>query len=242
MRTNGIGTLLGRCTALRFGCLAAAALFVGVAVVDAQENAAPPKTWHATAVVEIDRTRRVIDYWSRGSEMRARTLINGHPFTTVVSGGRYIVWDGLTGKGLDLGRSAESRAQDTTRPRPFAFEFEEIRRDGGEKVDELLFGARKGEIWQVSDNRGRRKVWVTVGTPQVPLRVETYDRGTSSNVELDYLNWVFDQELPDAFFRPPTNVQLERFEYEAFMTAAQKGAVAPMPILYPDLLHGTPPR
>lgn len=206
-----------------------------------ERESAMPRTWHATAIVRGDIGLRVVDYWSRGPDMRARTVMKGHPITTIVVDGRYIVYDELTGKGLDIGRSPRAIAEDADRVRPFGFELDEVKLEGGERVEELVFGSRRGEIWQVTDARGRRKVWVTVGTPQVPLRVETFDRKTAAKIDLDYQNWVFDLELSDRFFSPPAGTTLESFEYDDFMQRALDGRIGAVPILYPDLLHGQPP-
>lgn len=211
------------------------------AIARAEEERPPPSTWHATAFVRGSMGIRVIDYWSKGSDMVARTLIAGHPITTIISGGRYIVYDGLTRKGLALERSPRARAEDRRRPRPFAFEFEEIVRDGGERVEQVALGRSRGEVWQIRDARGRRKVWVTTSPPRVPLRLETFDRATSETVELDYQNWIFDMELSRDFFSAPRGVELERLDYTDFLERAARGPVGQVPILYPDLLHGTPP-
>ena len=205
------------------------------------EGAVPrptPKTYFTTAVVQGDVGVRMIDYWSEGPKMRARTMMSGHPLTTIVTGTRYIVFDELTGQGLDLGRAPNAMAGDGRRSRPFAFEFEEIQAQGAERVEELVFGSTKGEVWQVTDNRGKRKVWVTVGQPQVPLRVQTFDRATGAQVDIDYQNWIFDLDLPKPFFEAPANIRLKRFEYEAYMKKSLESPVGTVPILYPDLLHG----
>lgn len=198
----------------------------------------PPTTFYSTAYVRGDMGIRVIDYWSRGSSMRARTLIGGHPILTLVEGDRYVVVDLLTAKGVDIRRPAAAVAQDAERSRPFAFELEEIIRDGGEKIEDVAFGPLAAEIWQVRDGRGRRKVWVSAKEPRVPLRVETFSRAASNTTELDYSNWIFDMELPAEFFRPPQGIQLEVLEYEAYEVKSAAGTVTNVPILYPDLLHG----
>jgi len=213
----------------------------GAQEAEAAVGRSAPPPYHTNAHVRGDMGTRVIDYWSRGPDMLARTLVGGHPIVTIVTGGRYIVYDGLTGKGLDIARSERALAADVGRERPFAFELAEVQAEGAEKIDELLFGSRKGEVWQITDERGRRKVWVTVGVPQVPLRVETFDRSTAATVDMDYQNWIFDLEFSDAFFAPPPRIELQRFEFEAFLDAAAQGPVAAVPILYPDLLIGPPP-
>ncbi len=205
------------------------------------EERPAPKSYFATAVVRGDVGMRMVDYWSRGPSMRARTLMSGHPLVTIVHGSRYVAYDELTGKGIDLGRSPRAIAGDRDRTRPFAFELEEIQAAGGERIEELVFGSRKGEIWQVTDARGKRKVWVTVGTPRVPLRFEAFERTAAAKVDIDYQNWIFDLDLPDAFFAPPSNVELERYEYDAYMQKSLEAPVGTVPVLYPDLLHGQPP-
>ena len=233
----------GRIAAAAIGGMLAIAIApaAGAQEAEAAAERSAPTTYHTTAHVRGDMGMRVIDYWSRGPDMLARTLVGGHPIVTIVKGGRYIVYDELTGKGLDIARSERALAADVGRERPFAFELEEVQAEGGEKIDELLFGSRKGEIWQITDERGRRKVWVTVGVPQVPLRVETFDRSTAATVDMDYQNWIFDLEFSDAFFALPPRIELQRFEFEAFLDAAAQGPAAAVPILYPDLLIGPPP-
>ena len=224
--------------------LALAALLGAIPVAAAAQEAEDvrvPESWFATAVVRGDVGMQMIDYWSRGPNMRARTLMSGHPITTIVFGGRYIAFDELTGKGIDIGRSPRAIADDAGRLRPFAFELDEVRAAGGERIEELVFGARKGEIWQVTDARGKRKVWVTVGTPRVPLRFESFERKAGTTIDIDYQNWIFDLEMPDPFFAPPPDVELERFEYDVYLKESVQAPVGTVPVLYPDLLHGRPP-
>jgi hypothetical protein len=197
-----------------------------------------PTTWHASSYVRGDLGLRVIDYWSRGPDMRARSLISGHPVVTIVYGGRYVVYDALSRKGVDVGRAPGALASDGRRLRPFAFELDELRREGGEKIEDVRLGRLRAEVWQRTDAAGRRKIWVTADAPQVPVRTQQFDRATGATVETDYSNWTFDLEIPDAFFVPPPDVSLQRFEYDAFVQWALEGGVSPVPILYPDLLHG----
>lgn len=221
------------------------AVFLGGMPVVASAQEAPearaPESWFATAVVRGDIGMQTIDYWSRGPNMRARTLMSGHPITTIVFAGRYVVYDELTGKGIDIGRSPNAIAADAGRLRPFAFEVEEVQAAGGERIEELVFGSRKGEIWQVTDARGKRKVWVTVGTPRVPLRFESFERKAGTTIDIDYQNWIFDLDMPDAFFAPPPDVELERYEYDVYLKKSGEAPVGNVPVLYPDLLHGQPP-
>lgn len=234
----GLVGIVGIVVALA-GLLAVVAVPSAVAEESAERK--QPETWHATAFVRGDMGIRVIDYWSKGPDMVARTLINGRPVTTIVSGGRYVVFDGVSGIGLNVARSDRALKQDKGRSRPFAFEYEEMREAGGEKIDDVNFGSRRGEIWQKSDATGRQKLWVSVGMPQIPLRLETFDRQSATNIELDYQNWIFDLEMPARFFGLPSGIDFETFEYDVYMAKSVEGLVGPMPILYPDLLHGEPP-
>lgn len=225
-----LGMLLGVCAS----SAASAAQEASPAELD------PPKTWHASAFVRGRMGIRVIDYWSEGAKMRAHTLIGGHPITTIVNDDRYIVIDHLAGRGLDVQRSKKARKADRKRGRPFAFELDELIRDGGERIDEVEIGSMKAEIWRVTDGFGRRKVWVTAQMPRVPLRIETFTRVDSGTIDVDYSNWTFDLEMPKHFFKRPSGYEIDRFDYDDFVERSAKGPVSRLPILYPDLLHGDP--
>ncbi len=214
-----------------------------VVSADAEASAREqPRTWHATAYVRGRMGIRVIDYWSAGAKMRARTLIAGHPITTIVRGEHYLAFDRLTGRGVRIRRAPEAVARDAERLRPFAFELDELVRDGGEKVEDVELGSTGGEVWRVTDASGRRQVWVSKGIPRVPFRVETFNRASGESIDLDYANWTFDLELPDGFFSPPVDLVVETFEYGDYVAKAARGEVPPIPVLYPDLLHGQAAR
>lgn len=200
-----------------------------------------PKTWHATVFFSSGENYRIIHYWSSGSMMRAETLIGGHPITTIIRGDRYIAFDRLTGKALDVERSPAAVAQDRGRVRPFAIELDELRRAGGEKIEETTMSGVPVEVWRLTDDTGRRTVWVSKKEPFVPIRAETFVRGSSQTLIFDYSNWGFDLEIPASFFTLPSDVAVERFGYAAFEKKAATESRGPAPILYPDLLHGGPP-
>lgn len=201
-----------------------------------------PSTYHATAYVRGSMGIRVIDYWSRGSSMRARTMIAGHPILTLVHGDRYVSIDLMTRQGVSIRRPPNAMAQDAKRVRPFAFELDDVIAEGGEKIEEMEIGGVKAEIWQVRDARGRRKVWVASNVPRVPLRVETFTRALGDTHQLDYSNWIFELDLPADFFLPPAGMQVETYEYDVYSVKAAAGSVPQVPILYPDLLHGFAPN
>lgn len=201
-----------------------------------------PETWHATAFVSGIGSYRIIQYWSKGASMRAETLIGGHPIATLVHGDRYVVVDRLTGKALDVERSPRAQAEDAGRKRPFAFEQQEIRDAGGEKVEDTKLSGVEVEVWRVTDDVGRRTAWVSKGEPSVPLRVETFVRGGAQTVKIDYSSWGFNLEMPDAFFERPGDVEVERLSYDDYVAKSAEGPVGPAPILYPDMLHGSKPQ
>ncbi len=200
-----------------------------------------PKTWHATVFFSSGDSYRIIHYWSSGSMMRAETLIGGHPITTIIRGDRYIAFDRLTGKALDVERSPAAVAQDQGRVRPFAIELDELRRAGGEKIEDTTMSGVPVEVWRLTDETGRRTVWVSKREPYVPIRAETFVRGSSQTLIFDYSNWGFDLEIPASFFTLPSDVAVERLGYAAFGKKAAQDSVGPAPILYPDLLHGGKP-
>ncbi len=200
-----------------------------------------PTTWHATVFFSGSSQYRIIHYWSAGSSMRAETLINGHPVTTIVRGDRYVVIDRMAGKALDVERAPQAVKDDKGRLRPFGIELDEIRKAGAEKVEETKLSGVPVEVWRITDKTSRRTVWVTKVAPQVPLRVETFVRGSSETLTFDYSNWSFDLAMPDAFFEIPSDIDVEELDYDEYEEKSAKGAVGPGPILYPDLLHGGRP-
>jgi hypothetical protein len=200
------------------------------------------ETWHASSFVAGPMGLRVIDSWSKGFWLRARTLIGGHPIVTLVSGDRYVAFDALRGEGVSIRRSPQALAEDATRGRPFGQELEELIAEGGEKVEDLRFAGVDATLWRVTGSKQRRSVWARRKRPVLPLRVETFDRASGQTIGVDYANWKQDLEIPDAFFEPPPGVELLELGYEAYLEAAAAGPVGSVPILYPDLLHGGPAR
>ena len=197
-----------------------------------------PKTWHATAFFSSKSQYRIIHYWSAGSSMRAESVIGGHPITTIVRDDRYVAIDRLTGKALDIERAKRASEEDKGRLRPFGIELDELRRAGAEKVEETRMSGVPVEVWRLTDKASRRTVWVTKAEPRVPLRAETFVRGSSDTITFEYSNWVFDLDIPEEFFETPSDLDVERLDYDEYEEKSAKGPVGPAPILYPDMLHG----
>lgn len=200
------------------------------------------KRLYASTFVSGRSGYRIIHYWSDGPKMRAETLIGGHPITTLVTRDEYLVFDRLTQKGLVIARAKQAQSEESKRTRPFGNEWVEIRDAGGELIEETKIGGADVEVWQLTDTAGSRKVWVTKNAARLPLRVETYDRKTSGTATQDYSNWTLDLDMPKTFFEAESNIEFERYGYEEFVKKAQSERVGTVPVLYPDLLHGSRPR
>lgn len=201
-----------------------------------------PTRLYASVFVSGRSGYRIIHYWSDQSKMRAETLIGGHPITTIVRDDQYLVFDRLTNKGLAITRAPAAKSDQAKRGRPFGNDWQEIRDAGGELVEETKLAGADVEVWQLTNSNGSQKVWVTKDAARVPLKVETYDRKSSNTVTQDYSNWTVELEMPAAFFEAAPNVNFERYSYEDFVAKARKEPVGTVPVLYPDLLHGSRPR
>lgn len=205
------------------------------------EQPAQPATWHATVFFSNGETYRIIHYWSAGTSMRAETLISGHPITTIVRGDRYVAFDRLTGEGIDVERSPAAVAEDRGRLRPFGIELDELKKSGGERVEETTMSGVPVEVWRLTDDASRRTVWVSQKAPHVPIRVETFVRGSSQTLVFDYSSWRFDLEVPSAFFGLPSEAQIDRYGHAEFVAKSAREPIGRAPILYPDLLYGGSP-
>ncbi len=200
-----------------------------------------PKTWHATVFFSNGGSYRIIHYWSDGAKMRAETLISGHPITTIVRGDRYVALDRLTGKAIDIERAPAATLADQGRPRPFGIELDELKKAGGERIEDSTMSGVPVEVWRLTDDTSRRTVWVSKKPPHVPIRAETFVRGSSQTLVFDYSNWGFDLEMPASFFTLPSETLVDRFGYAEFGEKSAKAPIDGPPILYPDLLHGGQP-
>ena len=74
------------------------------------------------------------------------------------------------------------------------------------------------------------------------MRQETFDRSSGRTIDLDYQGWTFDLPMDEVLFQIPPAFAFERFEYEAYLAKSAEGPVGEVPVLYPDLLHGSSPR
>jgi hypothetical protein len=207
-------------------------------------SAASADSWFAERLTSgAGGPPRVERLWSKGADFRAETVVAGHAVVTYVRGDRYVVVDGLTGKGTSIQRSAKAIAQDASRSRPFGTEQQLLVAAGGERVKTEGAGEAACELYRLTDQAGRREVCVTP-TDKLPVFVRAWDRQSGAESETRYLGWSKELEgkdvvIPDSFFAPDPRVALTAVTFDAFMAKVQTGEnVAVAPILYPDLLVG----
>ncbi|MAJ58561.1 MAG: hypothetical protein CBC48_00675 [bacterium TMED88] len=201
---------------------------------------------YATTVGRSQSEFILVHYWSSGARFRSETIISGHPIVTLVNGKYYYTWDRLTGEGYRVGRSPQAIAADKGRLRPFGLELQEILEDGGEKIRSETLNGIPVDIYRVTDDAGKRTLWVDAGRMDLPVRLESYSRSSGRTGRLDWLNWNPNLIMAETFFNPPKGLEITRFDsYEKFLERLMDGPVAPTPPLFLYLLHtpdGGPPE
>jgi outer membrane lipoprotein-sorting protein len=210
----------------------------------AAQPTAATQTWYAQTRVATDFGVVTTHYWSKGALFRAETILAGHPVITIVNGPRYYIYDSVLNKGAAIERNAAAVREDRERGRPFGREFDEIVASGGEKVHDgpARDEGAPYEIYQLTNENGRRRVLVTLSDPPLPFRVETFVRKTGANGTLEYSGWQRGLEINDSFFQPPAAIQLEQVSYRDYTRRAGKEPIGPAPVYYRDLLHGQRPE
>jgi hypothetical protein len=201
------------------------------------EKPSGPPTWYAQALTRGDAGLNVTHMWSKGASLRSETVVAGHKIVTIVRGDHYYAYDGLGGEGISIRRDPAVVAQDRANERPFAQEYEILTRQGAELVREETILGRRAGIYRLTDDLGRRELWVTQDAPRIPLRVEIFDRGSGTKRVTDYVNWQSDLEIPDAFFAPDARAALTEMDYTEYLRrSAKEGTVGPVPVFYTHLL------
>ena len=215
-------------------------LLAAAAPAPAQEKQAKPSgppTWYAQALTRGEAGLNVTHFWSKGPMLRAETVVAGHKIVTIVRGDRYYAYDGLTGTGLSIRREPAAVAEDRSDRRPFAREYEILAKQGAELVREETLVNRRAGIYRVTDEHGRRELWVTQDEQRIPLRIDIFDRRSATQRTTDYVNWQSDLTIPDAFFTPDARAALTEMDYTDYLRrSAQEGTVGPVPVLYTQLL------
>jgi hypothetical protein len=213
---------------------------VGFAQKDAgaSKQAEPASGYFATTLGRTDFDIVIVHYWSKGSLFRAETVISGHPIVTIVSGGMYYTYDGLTKEGYAVPRTKAALAGDSKRNRPFGNDRDDLLEAGGEKIRSESLNGIEVDVYRVTDDKGRRTLWSSAGSLGLPVRLETYHRQSGHTGKLDWITWIPGIQIKEAFFETSPDLKLVRFEsYEAYITALQQGPVDPVPPLFHYLLH-----
>jgi hypothetical protein len=196
-------------------------------------------TWYSQALARGPGGLNVTQFWSKGSKLRAETVISGHKIITLVNGDWYYAYDATKGYGIRVRRAPQAIAKDAPYRRPFGNETVKLIQQGAEKIRDDEFHGREVEVYQLTDRLGRRTIWATKDALNIPLRVEMYNRRTASRQATDYMDWVTGLALSDDYFEPGINVKIQTYEFEEYARrTGMVGAVGPVPVLYTDLLRG----
>jgi hypothetical protein len=224
--------------------LALSALVALAAAAEAEKDIEKPATpsWYTQTFARGDAGLNVTYLWSLKSKLRAETVVRGHKLVTIVNGDTYYVYDALTKTGIAIRRAPAALAAESPGHRPFGNEAQALIDQGGEKIREESIAGKRAEVYQITDENGRRIVWVTQDDPRLPIRMEFFNRKSGSTRYKEYADWVGGLPVTDAFFEPEPGIQFERFELDEYIeNTGAKDSAATLPILYPELLHGPAP-
>jgi hypothetical protein len=196
-------------------------------------------SWYTQTYTRNDTGMSVTYLWSLKSKFRSETVIRGHKLVTIVNGDTYYVYDALTMEGIAVRRAPAARAADSPDHRPFGNEAQILIDQGGEKIREENVAGKRAEVYQVTDQSGRRIVWVTQDDRRLPIHMELFDRKSGVTRYKEYVDWVGGLPITDAFFEPEPSIEFKRFELDEFIANALKeDSDITLPILYQELLQG----
>jgi len=199
-----------------------------------------PTTWYAQALAYSESGINVTHFWSKDiDKLRAETVVAGHRVVTIVNGDTYYAYDLLSRAGLAIKRSPVAVTQDAARRRPFGSEVDAVLRLGGEYMGTETLAGRTVDVFQVTDNLGKRKVWVSNDDRRLTIRLTLFRRATGQTLHTDFLNWSYGLPIADAYFVPEADVRLLQVGFEEYLKKqANREPLGPVPVLYTDLLHG----
>jgi outer membrane lipoprotein-sorting protein len=181
----------------------------------------------------------VTDFWSKGSKLRAETVVAGRRIVTLVNGDTYYAYDRLDSTGVAIARAASAIREDAKRSRPFGNELAVLVRQGAEHVKRERLGGRIVDLYRLTDALGKRQIWVTADPFELPVRVEIFQRQSGTTIQTDYLNWLHGLPIADSFFEPEPTLLLKHMSAQEYLTTSpQGGKLGPVPVLYSDLLVG----
>jgi len=216
--------------------LALLALLLIAAPALAQEA---PGTWYAVRVISGDTPPVVEHLWSKGSKLRAETVIGGRPVVTLVSGERYMTIDTLSNTGVSIQRSPRAIGEDGRRGRPFGNEASILESAGGEKVSVEQVGGSECDLYRLTNSEGRQEVCVSRDEARLPLLLRVWRRTSGKEAVTRYLDWIPGLALSDDFFQPDPRAALEPLTYDDYVRRAGGEEIGPAPPLFRELLHGT---
>jgi hypothetical protein len=225
--------------------LVLSALVALPAAAEKDKAAEKPVTpsWYAQTFARSDTGLNVTHLWALNSQFRAETVARGHKLVTIVRGDTYYVYDAVTMAGIAVRRAPQAVAADSRSSRPFGNEAQILVEGGGEKIREETIAGKSADVYQITDDSGRRVVWVTQDDRQLPIRVEVFERKSGTTRYKEYVDWVSGIPLTDAFFEPDPGVHFDRFELDEYIAKSiERDPVTAIPILYSELLHGRAPR
>jgi len=207
---------------------------------EAKKTADPADiTWHAQALAHGPGGLNVTQFWSKGSKLRAETVISGHKIVTLVNGEWYYAYDATKGLGIRIHRTPEAMALDVPFRRPFGNEAIRLIEQGAEIVGEENYHGREANVYQITNGAGRRTVWASKDALNIPLHIEIYSRRTGQEQVTDYLDWLTGLTIPDSYFEVDPAVAITSYEFDEYgYFVAKAGSVGPVPVLYLDLLRG----
>ena len=197
-----------------------------------------PISWSALSLRRTDAGVQATQFWSKGPMLRSETVLGGHKVVTLVRGEDYVAYDAFSRRGISIKRHPDAVALDTPDRRPFGNEYELLLARGAEPV-----GDQDGRIgsFRLTDDFGRRELQVTLDADHVPLRLEVWHRQSNQRSIIDYANWQNSLAIPDTFFEPEADVELESLSLEEYLAlSASPEPVKSIPVLHGDLLAPQP--
>ncbi len=200
-------------------------------------------SWYTHSYTRSDTGLTITYLWSLKSKFRAETVVRGHNLVTIVNGDTYYTYDALTMAGIAIRRAPAALAAESPDRRPFGNEGQLLIDQGGEKIREENIAGRLADVYQITDERGRRIAWMTQDDRRLPIRIELFSRKSGSTRYKEYVDWITGLPIADAFFEPEPSIQFQHFELDEYIQhIIAKGSAATLPILYQELLHGPTPR
>ncbi|MBW1844663.1 MAG: hypothetical protein JRJ05_10005 [Deltaproteobacteria bacterium] len=201
------------------------------------------QSWYTQSYTRSDTGLTSTYLWASKSKFRAETVIRGHNLVTIVKGDTYYVYDALTMTGIAIRRAPAAIAADLPNRRPFGNEAQTLIDQGGEKIREESIAGKTANVYQMTDDTGRRIVWATQDDQQLTIRVELFNREMGSTRYKEYVDWVNGLLISDKFFELRPDIQFKRFELDAYIESTlANDPVSMIPIIYPERLHGPTAR